>query len=250
MTKHRLTDTSWAALRRATPGFRNWWLDYKRNGYDPTIPYVGIGELARYVALALVIKSRDRELRLLFSSVERLLASGDERLVNLITIGFFESLIHEHEQRYFDLRHLQRLLRGRHSARAWKAALAYVSPEARWDRRRGFVRVVKYRRRQGYILGFDAAFQPTKQTLSVYGLLKSGKVKRGWHVTFRISDYHRAVFRIAAVRQLHTRPWPNLVLLTFKYASEDERQFLSILEDVKYDPHRLEVYVRVPRSAA
>ena len=47
----KLTDDDWAGLRDAAPAFAKPWARVvAADGYDPTLPYVNLGEIAQFVA--------------------------------------------------------------------------------------------------------------------------------------------------------------------------------------------------------
>lgn len=240
------TDADWAALRRAAPGFRRWWAHYRTLAYDPALASVNIGELARWVAGLFRGHAATAGLRPLFAAVERMLAAGDEALDNLLVIGFFESLIMEHDDRWFDPRPLYRMLAGPRSRRAWRTAAAYVAPEARWHASRGFVRTVRYGTCRGEIAAFSAEHRPLAREVAVHGLLRSGEVREGWYLRYEVGPHFHANYRVAAVHRPAVKGWPQLVELSVRYRSQRERVGLGILEMIANEPASLLVYDQVP----
>lgn len=248
MKSEQLTDRAWASLRRATPAFRGWWRRYKDATYDPTIPYVGISELARYVALAFRSREPVGRLRPLFTAVERLLRRGSPGVQALVTIGFLERLMSEEEEESFDLRRVYSMLGGDRSRDAWRRAAAWVAPDARWHGQRGFVRTLRHPELAGVVVAFASRFDDPKRVLRLFALVTSGAIRPGWFIEHRIGAYHFAAQRVAETRPYHRPGWPPLVELSLAWTSDRERSYLTIFDMAVSDPVPFMVYRRAGRS--
>jgi len=251
MVPRQLTDAAWASLRRVTPSFAPFWCDYKAGSYDPAIPYVGISQLARYVAIVLSSKESVAKLRPLFREIEHLLATGGPDLRALLTIGFFEDLIDGDLDGLTDsdLRRVYSMLRGKHSVQAWRAAVAYTCPEATWHARRGLVRQVRSPALRGVLVAWHAA-RDKDRTLTVFGHLRKGSVRAGYYLRYCISEYSHVYYPAAAVQRLRPRTWPQLVKLTLRYGTERQEALVRIFESIAFEPATLMIYARRPGHAA
>src|SRR5690349_17747179 len=121
-----LSDEDWAAIRAAVPSFAQTWLVFTQDsGYDQTLPFVSIHELATHI-VERVIREHPEELQPLADALEyefTVAALHDrEKYAGLLRVGLLEGLIEASDKIGMPLTRLTPLLRSARTRGHWYAA--------------------------------------------------------------------------------------------------------------------------------
>jgi len=133
--ERQLTDADWAPLRDAVPEVAARWKAMTgEDGYDKTLPFCNLSEIAAFVVGQLLAGAAD--LPGIGSALEvmytRIMIADDEPLHGLITVGLLEGLIEAADAVGLPLVRFQELLVGPGTRSAWQAAISWKRPGYVW----------------------------------------------------------------------------------------------------------------------
>ena len=124
-----LTDDDWEPLRAAVPSFAERWREFVAQPWYEPDPSFSVSELARHL-VAEAAANRTTDLATFFAAVDAMLASADEELYDLVTIGLLEDIVHEADARGVSLTTFDRAAKGDHARQAWRAVVAFIRKNA------------------------------------------------------------------------------------------------------------------------
>lgn len=221
----KLTDDDWAGLRDAVPAFAKPWARVvAADGYDPTLPYVNLGEIAQFVADEMLIQRPD-ELPAIGEAIDDFLARlwlrGDERVTGLITVAFLETLIRIAEEEGVPLLRLRPLLTGPHIDSAWERALAWMMPGFVWDHETATVVPAEpLPSPVGTARTHRAWTDPAEGVGHIDLRLLSGTIAVGNYLRHEIGKHHWSSYRIDTLA-LRSPDLPNEYHVTTRLAREE-----------------------------
>ncbi|HEY9228533.1 MAG TPA: hypothetical protein VIP11_17900 [Gemmatimonadaceae bacterium] len=137
MDDRQLSDSDWVALRNAVPAFGARWRDLVAHPtYDETLPFLNLGEMARFVARELLTSRADvlpeigRALEALYTEAA---IRDDESVEGLLTVGFLENLLLEADELRIPLPRIEPMLHGWRTREHWDRAVTYLKPGYHWE---------------------------------------------------------------------------------------------------------------------
>jgi hypothetical protein len=120
-----LTDDDWQPLRAAVPSFAERWRAFVEQPWYESDPSYTVSELARHLVDE-VAAGRSGELPAFFTALDDLLATANDELYDLATIGLLEDIVHEADRRGVKLTPFDRAAKGSHARKAWIAVVKFI----------------------------------------------------------------------------------------------------------------------------
>jgi hypothetical protein len=120
-----LTDDDWQPLRAAVPSFAERWRAFVEQPWYESDPSYTVSELARHLVDE-VAAGRSGELPAFFTALDDLLATANDELYDLATIGLLEDVVHEADRQGVKLTQFDRAAKGSHARKAWTAVVKFL----------------------------------------------------------------------------------------------------------------------------